>query len=126
MILIYGGAYQGKLDFARENYFIIESDIFNCADDSINIDFSKKCINGYHKFIFSQIKAEQDSVGFVKENLVKFKDKIIICDDISAGVVPISAETRFWREAVGRCATLLSKNSHEVWRIFCGIGTRLK
>ena len=126
MVFIYGGAYQGKLDYARENFNISESDIFFCTDDTTEADMSKKCLYGYHKLVLAQIRAGLDPLALLTNNINSFSGKIIICDDISAGVVPMGAETRLWREAVGRCATFISKNSSEVWRVFCGIGTKLK
>ena len=42
MVLIIGGAYQGKLEFAKETLGI--TDVYTCNDDEI--DFSKDCI--YH------------------------------------------------------------------------------
>ena len=38
MILIIGGAYQGKLDFAKEAFGITDSDVYIC--DTGEIDFS--------------------------------------------------------------------------------------
>ena len=42
MILIIGGAYQGKLDFAKETFGITDADVYSCGEDEI--DFSKHCI----------------------------------------------------------------------------------
>ena len=42
MILIIGGAYQGKLDFAKATFGIVDTDVYFCTDSKI--DFSKKCI----------------------------------------------------------------------------------
>lgn len=124
MILIIGGAYQGKFEYVREKYNF--NKVFECQENSKEIDFSADVIIGFHNFVFSQVKEEIDSIKFIEENLEILRDKIIICDDISSGVVPLSFETRTWREMVGRCLVLLSKNSEEVVRVFCGIGTRIK
>ena len=42
MILIIGGAYQGKLDFAKEAFGITDGDVHTCGAGEI--DFSKRCI----------------------------------------------------------------------------------
>ena len=42
MVLIYAGAYQGKLDFARKNFGIKDEDICYCNSDMESIDFGKK------------------------------------------------------------------------------------
>jgi adenosyl cobinamide kinase/adenosyl cobinamide phosphate guanylyltransferase len=66
-----------------------------------------------------------DSIALFNELLPDLKNKIIICDDISSGVVPMGSEMRKWREVVGRVLALLSKNADEVVRVFCGIGSRI-
>ena len=50
MELIIGGAYQGKLDYAKEKYSLSEQDIFECSEDK-DIDTSKKCIYHYEKYL---------------------------------------------------------------------------
>ena len=62
----------------------------------------------------------------LKENINLFKDKIIISDEISSGIVPLKKEDRMWREETGRCLQFLSKESSSVYRVFCGIPTIIK
>ena len=126
MILIFGGSYQGKLDYVLNNYKYDKSHVFQCKEEAKIIDFSKKAINSFHLFILEKVKEKIDPLLFIEENLDKFKDKIIICDDINSGVVPIDEVMRKWREAVGKCLIFLTKNSDEVIRLFCGIPSRLK
>ncbi|HHW47233.1 MAG TPA: cobalamin biosynthesis protein CobU [Clostridiaceae bacterium] len=125
MVLIFGGAYQGKLEYAKENYKIQENEIFYC-DSSREIDFSKKVVYGLEKLVLNLIKDGADPLVYVNKNLDKIRDKIIICTDISGGVVPTDPVMRQWREAVGRCMALLSRNAQKIVRIFCGIGTVIK
>ena len=116
MIYIFGGAYQGKLDFAKEKFNIEDSDI--CDVSKENLDFSKKVIYHFEKLIREDFS--------VKENITKLLDKIIIADDESCGLVPISEEDRLYRENAGRALTFISESSSEVYRVFMGIGLRLK
>ena len=44
MVLIIGGAYQGKLDYAKQALAVQDGEIFICQQDSI--DYSKRYING--------------------------------------------------------------------------------
>ena len=55
-----------------------------------------------------------------------FSDKILLCEDISCGVVPIDPEQRAWREAVGRMNAMLAARAERVTRIFCGLPMELK
>ncbi|MDU5263121.1 MAG: bifunctional adenosylcobinamide kinase/adenosylcobinamide-phosphate guanylyltransferase [Clostridium celatum] len=124
MVLVFGGAYNGKLDFVKEQFNVSEDDIFYCGVNEI--DFSKKVICGLHKFTYNNILKEINSLQYIKENINLFKDKIIIADEISSGIVPLKKEDRMWREETGRCLQYLSKESSCVYRIFCGIPTIIK
>ena len=118
MILVFGGAYNGKKDFIKEKFNINEEDIFYCSDGEI--DFSKKVICGLHKFTYNNTLKNKSSLEYIKENINLFKDKIIISDEISSGIVPLKKEDRMWREETGRCLQYLSKESSCVYRVFCG------
>ena len=124
MVLVFGGAYNGKLDFVKEQFNVSEDDIFYCGVNEI--DFSKKVICGLHKFTYNNILKEINSLQYIKENINLFKDKIIISDEISSGIVPLKKEDRMWREETGRCLQYLSKESSCVYRVFCGISTIIK
>lgn len=124
MVLVFGGAYNGKLDFVKEKFNVNEDDIFYCGVNEI--DFSKKVICGLHKFTYNNILKDISSFQYIKENINLFKDKIIISDEISSGIVPLKKEERMWREETGRCLQYLSKEASCVYRIFCGIPTIIK
>lgn len=124
MVLVFGGAYNGKLDFVKEKFNVNEDDIFYCGVNEIN--FSKKVICGLHKFTYNNILKDISSLQYIKENINLFKDKIIISDEISSGIVPLKKEERMWREETGRCLQYLSKEASCVYRIFCGIPTIIK
>ena len=104
MILIFGGAYQGKLEYAKEHWNFSDDDVFFC-EENLTIDLSKKVICGLEKFIYACV---------------------LEVDDISQGVVPIEPDRRAWRESVGRTLLWLGKESDEVHRVFCGLGQKLK
>ena len=124
MVLVFGGAYNWKLDFVKEKFSINEDDIFYCGVNEI--DFSKKVICGFHRFTYENILKDINSLQYIKENINFFKDKIIISDEISSGIVPLKKEDRMWREETGKCLQYLSKESSCVYRIFCGIPTIIK
>ena len=128
MVLIYGGAYQGKRDFAKERFNLKDGGIYECTGDNGVPEriAEHKCIYNFHLLVYALLQSGKDPLAYVTENIGAFDGKIIISDDISCGVVPMGAENRAWREAAGRCLTYLSKNAAEVWRVFCGIPTKLK
>ncbi len=128
MILVFGGAYNGKLDFVKEKFNIHNDDVFNVNDDlkDLEIDYSKKVINKFHKLTYKFSLENKNLLQFIIENKELFKDKIIISDDISEGIVPLKKEDRTWRESNGKCLQYISKNSSEVFRVFCGIPMVIK
>ena len=124
MELYFGGAYNGKIRYIKENFNINDEDIFYCS--SGEIDFSKKVISGIDKLIYSNTLEGKSSLIYFQENLHNLKGKILICDDISSGIVPLKKEDRKWREETGRVLQLLTKKSNKVCRIFCGLPMVLK
>ena len=120
MILIIGGAYQGKLDFVRETLGITDADVFVCGTEEI--DFSKRCIYKIEEFTH----AHPDPISYFKMHRGQWQDSVLILQDIFCGVVPMGAENRAWRQKTGRLAQYLSREAEQVSRIFCGLEQRLK
>ena len=120
MILIIGGAYQGKLSFAKEAFDLTDADIHIC--DMGEIDFSKRCIYGIEEFTWGH----PDPISYFREHREEWEDSVLILRDVFCGVVPMEAETRAWRQKTGRLAQYLSKEAERVSRIFCGLEQRLK
>ena len=125
MVLIFGGAYQGKVEFALEKFDLSEKDVFNCTD-SEDIDYTCKVINNLDRRILGWVREETEGRDELDEVIEILRDKIIIVNDISQGVVPMEKELRAWREMVGRTMLYLSKEADEVYRVFCGIGQQIK
>lgn len=123
MILIFGGAYNGKTEFAQKKYDLKDEDIFFCSDDSL--DLSRKAICGLHVFTKKCVLNNVDSLKIIQENIELLKDKIILCDEIGSGIVPMEKEDRMWREENGRVLQYLCKNADEVYRVFFGLSEKL-
>ncbi|MDR0838260.1 MAG: bifunctional adenosylcobinamide kinase/adenosylcobinamide-phosphate guanylyltransferase, partial [Oscillospiraceae bacterium] len=81
---------------------------------------------GLEKWIFAMLEAKRDPVAGIEELLPALRDRIVICTDLSGGVVPVDPDMRAWREAAGRVTVRLAQDADEVVRLFCGIPTRLK
>ena len=124
MIFIIGGAYQGKLDFAKTIFSLSESDIFTC--NNCEIDFSKQCINSIEEFSLACVQNGTEPIESFKAHHTEWANSILICEDIFCGVVPMGAEMRAWRQATGRLCQYLSREAQQVSRIFCGLEQRLK
>lgn len=133
MHLIFGGAYQGKLDYAKEHYQLKEEDVYFCSSEEMDdktlipeIEFSKRVINKLEEFVLCCVRSGVETKDYLEEHRNEWKDSIMICTDISAGVVPCEKELRAWREMVGRTLMYLGKEAEEITRIFCGIPQKIK
>jgi adenosyl cobinamide kinase/adenosyl cobinamide phosphate guanylyltransferase len=126
MKLVIGGAYQGKLDYVMETEAIDATDVFVCEPSTLELDFSQHVIHNLQNLIWAQQQQGINSLAYLQAHRAQLQNITIICEDLSSGVVPIDAATRLWRETTGRCGVWLARESDEVIRVFCGIGTRIK
>ena len=125
MTLIFGGAYQGKLNYAQ-SVFGPGATVTMLDEHEAEPDLNDEILAGYHRLVWAQLRKNIDPYAYLQARWDVLSDKIITCDDISCGVVPVDAESRGWREAVGRCLVMLSEQADSVIRVFCGIGLKIK
>ena len=114
MVLIVGGAAQGKREFARR-----ELGVAAWSDGVIG---AENCSDGLHRALRHQPEAE----ALLERWLAEHPDGVIICDEVGCGVVPMDREERAWREHVGRACCRLAERAAAVYRVNCGLGVRLK
>lgn len=135
MKLVIGGAYQGKLAYAKENYQIENGwiDGRTCDFDEVLSCRGIFCFHEYIKrllfFSFSDndlIHLEESAEKFVKVLQEKNHEIVIVSDELGYGIVPVEKQDRIWRETVGRICTCVAGCADEVVRVVCGIGMKLK
>lgn len=126
MVLITGGAYQGKLDYAKKKFGVSDSDVYVCSPDKAEFDTDKKVIAELDKYVLALIKAGKDPEKEAPHAAELLKDKIVTVTDISQGVVPMDSTERAWREGNGRFTVYLAKQADTVIRVFCGIPEKIK
>lgn len=122
MVLIIGGAYQGKTEYAKKTYSLQDADIFTC--ENTDIDPNARAIRHLERFALACVRAGKEPAEVLRA--LDLSDKILICEDISCGVVPMDAVEREWREAVGRMNAMLAAKAERVTRLFCGLPLELK
>ena len=126
MILIFGGAYQGKLAYALDRFKATEDDVYQCKSDDVNTPENRKIIYEIDKWILALVEKGIDIEKAIRQFIDANSDKIVVCNDISCGIVPLDPVPRKWREAVGRSLAVLSRSSDEVICLFCAIPARVK
>ena len=124
MKFITGGAYQGKLEYAKKLYPGAEwTDGAGCSLQEI---LSCGAVDNFHLFVRRWLQEGKTPQELIRAILDKNRDLIIVCDEIGCGLVPTDAFEREYRESVGRICTQLVEYADEVYRVTCGIGGRLR
>lgn len=67
-----------------------------------------------------------DPRDFARQFCQEHPNAIVVANEVGAGVVPMAAEDRAFREAVGRALCVIAQNAESVTRCVCGIGVRIK
>ena len=120
MELIIGGACQGKKEYAIEHFGLEETEIFTCMEDG-DPDLTARCIDHLERYLRGCALKDIEPVS--PESFRR--DAILICEDITGGIVPVSTRDRKWRELTGRYLQEVAKNGAEVTRVFCGFAQKL-
>ena len=130
MKLIFGGAFQGKLEYAKKNFDI--KSVHDCGAgvspeaSGTEPDFGKDAVCALEKFVLRCVRDGKEAADFFRDNKEKWQDKVLIMTDVSQGIVPMDAELRAFREMNGRLMLYLASEAEEVIRVFCGIGKKVK
>lgn len=126
MILIVGGAFQGKKEYAEKITGIPAEQMTDGAECSMEEIYSCRCLYHFHEWVRRQmpdLKDYEQAAGRIYE---ANPDLILIANELGYGVVPVNAFDRKYRETEGRILTCLAQKSKEVHRVMCGIGTVIK
>ena len=109
MKLYVGGVCQGQAELAR-----LENPEGECFFD-------------FHETIRKAVLQEgQESRAFARQFCREHPHAVVTANEVGAGVVPVAAEDRAYREAVGRALCIIAQEAEQVTRCVCGIGVRIK
>ena len=123
MIFVFGGAYQGKTDYALQEF---GAETVCDISETGEPDFSKDIVTGIEGFVSRCVEQGEEPTEYFASRRSQWEDIILIVTDVSQGVVPIDSRVRAAREANGRLMIYLAKEADQVHRVFCGIGKRIK
>lgn len=126
MILIVGGAYQGKKEYARTHGYADLGEIADGASISREELFRAKAVENFHLFLKRNEDIINDYETFCRELIEKNPELLIITNELGYGVVPLDPQDRKWREVSGRVCCILAEYSTEVIRVVSGLGIILK
>ena len=126
MVLITGGAYQGKVDFAVDKFNVSRKDIYTCTRDKVELPEGAGIINNVEELVWACLANDRDPLKYLAARKSRWNKSVMIVNDISCGIVPMDKNERIFREAVGRTTMYLAQEAIAVVRVFAGIGKRLK
>ena len=126
MIMIIGGAWQGKTAFAGTLTGLAPdkwTDGLTCDREAL---FSCEGILHFHEYVRRALREGWDLSGLLERLMAENPGIVIVTNELGYGIVPMDPEERSWREADGRLCALLAAEASEVWRVICGIGQKIK
>lgn len=113
MILVIGGAFSGKREYAKSLGYK-DSDMADAVLDE------KPVLYNLQNLVAASFCNEQT---LLEELLFK---SVVICNEVGSGIIPIDKHESETREATGRLCIILAQNAEKVVRIVCGIPTVIK
>ena len=121
-ILIVGGACQGKREYAQKAFGLNEREILPWNEEREETS----CIADLHLRVRACLEKGLTQQEVLEKLLPFCRGKIVLCDDIFCGVVPLDALERQWREVTGRLLCLLAQEADTVIRMQCGLPQAIK
>ena len=126
MILITGGAFQGKRGFAKERFGLKDGDILDGRECGFEEALSAECITDYQELIRRLMAGGEDPVTYTERLCKENSGAVIVMNEVGCGIIPLEKSERLWREQVGRCGCIAAEKAQQVWRVTCGIAQMIK
>ena len=121
-ILIVGGACQGKRAYAKKAFGLNEREILPWNEEREETS----CIADLHLRVRACLEKGLTQQEVLEKLLPFCQGKIVLCDDIFCGVVPLDALERQWREVTGRLLCRLAQEADSIIRMQCGLPQAIK
>ncbi len=122
MELIIGGQYQGKTDWAKAEFSLSDGAFAVC--EGVCLPQGSRAVCHLERYTRACAEAGLDPCEVT--DFAALEGKILLCDEISSGLVPMDPIDRKWRDLTGHFLARLAKQADHVTRIFCGLPLTLK
>lgn len=128
MRLIVGGYAQGQLEYALALTGEEQSAFVEGSQCSYEALVNAKGVYNFQEYIKKFVVNQQvDEVLRQIPCMMSQNPEItIVADEVGCGVVPMDPVEREYRELTGRVLGNIARESIEVHRVYCGIGTKIK
>ena len=126
MRLIIGGAFQGKKEYVKEQFGIMEHQITDGAEADFDAIFRCVCMTQFHQWVKRGLQEGWNFDGLEERLLNENPQVILVSNELGYGVVPVDQFDRAYREKTGRVCCKVAQAAQEVHRVVCGLGTVIK
>ncbi len=129
---VFGGAHQGKWAFVKRELLKEKTFYLDGHDAELDFDWPEGegalVFNCFHHWVKRQLAVDRDPILATQDLLVQAQglELIIVCDDISCGIVSASPFDRRYRQILGQIMQSLSQEAELVIRLLCGIPEVIK
>ena len=117
MHVILGGKYQGKRVYAEKLY----GNFTGVCD----LEYSDVITSGLLVNVHLGVKRGL-TCEYFHQKIAVLRQCVILCTEISGGIVPIDENLRRWRDETGKVYQYLAAEAEIVDRVFAGLAIRLK
>ena len=114
MIFVIGGQAQGKRSYVMNELGFAACDMADGVLDEKPVLYNLQAL----------VSRDPGAAEALLETLLL--KKVVVCNEVGCGVVPLSRGERAAREATGRLSVALAARSERVVRVVCGIPTVIK
>ena len=137
-------AVKGELPVNIVNYETAAPEVSNCAEvnvkemiaqDRLHVYVTGSMASGKREYVVNTLGIPETEAAFEVQELLREKPNMDVAalaeklsgyqaitqTEVGAGVIPLSASDREWRERAGRLACLLASRADIVVRMVCGV-----
>ena len=123
MVLIVGGAAQGKRELARA--------LDPCAPELLGDTCSEQDLEGAVRILEAQRLVWRQLAGELPLSLERLEELLAKAEVVTyslegSGVIPMERFQRAYREEAGRFSCRLADRAQEVYQVTCGISRQIK
>jgi adenosylcobinamide kinase/adenosylcobinamide-phosphate guanylyltransferase len=137
-------AVKGELPVNIVNYETAAPEVANCAEvnvkemiaqDRLHVYVTGSMASGKREYVLNTLGIPETEAAFEVQELLREKPNMDVAalaeklsgyqaitqTEVGAGVIPLAASDREWRERAGRLACLLASRADIVVRMVCGV-----
>ena len=142
-------AVKGELPVNTVRYETAEHEALKCAEvnvkemiaqDRLHVYVTGPMASGKRDYVLNTLEMPEAEAAFEVQELLRERPDLDVAElveklsgchaitqtEVGAGVIPLSAAEREWREKAGRLACLLASRADIVVRMVCGVPIRIK